>query len=251
MSSYLDFGIKTREEFKGWILRTLGYPLTQCELTDDQLEDSINDAVEEFTKWVVQEEQFIAIPLTGYVEDEGFEMPGNVAGVFSFNDDGAIRSDGINTLFTVENAFWNATGGAWPMMSPGGWTTYHIAMSSIELTKRMTGGGYQFSFNPRTKILKLNPDPVKIGSDVLKSWVVVGCYILRPEDQQYGESWVKRMALAQAKIRMGNIRSKFEGVQLLGGGSINSSIKDEGISERDALLEEIKQEYPAIGFYIG
>ena len=251
MSSYLDFSVKTRDEFKGWILRKLGAPLVQAELTDDQLDDCINDAVEEFTKWVVQEEEFIGVPLTGYVADVGFEMPQNVAGVFAFNDDGAIRSDGINTLFTVENAMWNATGGAWPMQSPGGWTTYHIAMSSLELTKRMTGGGYQFEYNPRTKLLTLDPDPAKIGNDASASWRVVGCYTLRPDDQQFGESWVKRMGLAHAKVTMGNIRSKYEGVQILGGGTINTSIKDEGITEEQALLEEIKLDYHAIGLYIG
>jgi hypothetical protein len=251
MSTYLDFSITTREEFKGWILRKLGWPLIQAELTDDQLDDCINDSVEEFTRWVIQEQEYIACPLSGYVQDVGFEMPGNVQGIFAFNDDGGIRTDGINTLFTVENAFWNATGGAWPMMSPGGWTSYHLAMQSIELTKRMTGGGYQFEYNPRTKMLKLNPDPTKIGCDVPAAWVVCGCYTIRPEDQQYGESWVKKMGLSQAKITMGNIRAKYEGVQILGGGTVNTSIKDEGITERDALMEEIKAEYPAIGFFVG
>ena len=251
MSNYLDFAIQTREEFKQWILRKLGWPLVQVELTDEQLDDCVNDAVEEFTRWVIQEEEFIAIPLSGYVRDEGFEMPHNVMSVFSFNDDGGVRTDGINTLFTVENAFWNATGGAWPMMSPGGWTTYHIAMQSIEMTRLMTGKGYQFEYNPRTKMLKLTPDPTTIGADVPNAWVVCGCYTIRPDEQQFGESWVKRAALAQAKITMGNIRSKYEGVQILGGGTINASIKDEGLSEWENLLEEIKAQFPAIGFYIG
>ena len=252
MSNYLDFAIKTREEFKQYILRKLGAPLVAIELTDEQLDDCINDAVEEFTKWVVQEREYFAFDLTKYEENIGFKLPDNVQGVYTFNDDGGVRTDGINTLFTVENSLWNAAGGAWPMpMGPGGWVDYHLAMQSIELTKRMTGGGYQFEYNPRSKYLTLTPDPVSLSADVSGAWVVVGCYTLRPEDQQFGESWVKRMGLAQAKITLGTIREKYDGVQLLGGGSINASVKDEGITERDALMEEIQTTYPPIGFWIG
>ena len=251
MSTFLDFSIKTREEFKNYIFRKLGGPLIQVELTDEQFDDCINDSVEEYSRWVVEEQDYYAVQLSSYDEVSGVSLPDNVLGVFSFNDDGGVRTDGINTLFTVENSLWNASGGAWPFTGPGGWTTYHLAMQSIELTKMMTGKGYQFEYNPRTKNLTLYPNPVKLGANVPEAWVVLGTYVLRPEDQQYGESWVKRMALAQAKILLGTIRSKYDGVQILGGGTIDTSIKDEGISERDALMEEIKTMYPSTGFWVG
>jgi hypothetical protein len=252
MSTFLDFSIKTREDFKNYIYRKLGGGLIQVELTDEQFEDCINDAVEEYSQWVIEEQDYYAAPLDTYDTDAGgLKLPDNVLGVFAFNDDGGVRTDGINTLFSVENSLWNASGGSWPFMGAGGWTTYHLAMQSIELTKRMTGGGYQFEYNPRTKYLKLFPDPVKLKANVPEAWIVLGVYILRNEDQMYGESWVKRMALAHAKILLGTIRSKYEGVQILGGGTIDTSIKDEGISERDALLEEIREMFPAIGFWIG
>ena len=251
MSTFLDFSIKTREEFKNYIFRKLGGPLIQVELTDEQFDDCINDAVEEYSRWVIEEQDYYSVQLSTYDEVSGVSLPDNVLGVFSFNDDGGVRTDGINTLFTVENSLWNASGGAWPFTAPGGWTTYHLAMQSIELTKMMTGKGYQFEYNPRTKNLKLFPNPVKIGAAVPEAWVVMGVYTLRPEDQQYGESWTKRMALAQAKILLGTIRSKYDGVQILGGGTIDTSIKDEGITERDALMEEIKTMYPSTGFWVG
>ena len=252
MSNYLDFAVKTREEFKDYILRKLGHPLVQVEITDEQLDDAINDAVEEFTKWVTQEEQYYAAQMSQYEENVGFRMPDNVQGIFSFNDDGGVRTDGINTLFSVENSLWNSTGGSWPMpMMPGGWVDYHLAMQSIEQVKYMTGKGYQFEYNPRTKYMTLYPDPVAMSADVENAWIVLGTYVLRPEDQQYGESFVKRLALAHAKETIGNTRAKYEGVQILGGGTINTSIKDEGISEKAELREEIKAEYPCLGFWVG
>ena len=251
MSTYLNFAITTREEFKNWIQRKLGYPLVTIEITDDQLDDCINDAIEEFTKWCPQEQQYYAADLSEYDSVSGIQLPSNVAGIFSFDDDGTARSDGINTLFTAENTLWNASGGTWPFAGGGGsWIDYHIAMDNIKLTKYMTGKGYQFEYNSTTQYMTLYPDPVALSATT-DSYIVLGTYVIRPEDQQYGESWVKRMGLAEAKITIGNIRSKFEGVQLLGGGTINTDIKQEGLAEKEALLQEIKDEYPAFGFWVG
>lgn len=252
MSNYLDFAIKTREGFKQYILRKLGAPLVRVELTDDQLDDAIDDAVEIYTKYVNQEEDYYAAKLADYEENVGYKMPDNVVGIFSFDDDGGVRTDGINTLFTLQNTMYNSAGGAWPIaMEKGGWVDYHLAMQSIEQMKLMTGKGYQYEYNPRTKYITLFPDPVAISGDVENAWIVLGTYTIRPDDQQWGENWVKRCALANAKITLGNIRQKFEGVQILGGGTISTAVKDEGLSELPELLEEIKQEYPCIGFWVG
>jgi hypothetical protein len=68
----------------------------------------------------------------------------------------------------------------------------------------------------------------------------------------YGEQWCKRMALAQTKIMLGQIRGKFNGVQLLGGGTLNDDIKAEGIQERDALREELHlHEGVTVNFWVG
>jgi hypothetical protein len=66
------------------------------------------------------------------------------------------------------------------------------------------------------------------------------------------KTWVARMALAQAKVRLGEIRSKFE-VQGPGGESIKlngASLKDEGNKEIEALTKELEGIRPrAIPFW--
>ena len=51
MSSFLNFSIQTKTDFKNWIMRQLGYPTITPELTEDQIEDQINDALEEYTEY--------------------------------------------------------------------------------------------------------------------------------------------------------------------------------------------------------
>lgn len=93
-----------------------------------------------------------------------------------------------------------------------GWFDYHEAMSWLDLTYQMTGKGFEWDYNPRTKLLHLNPDPIayfNLTPEVEYNgdegcWIICECFCLRPEEQQYGESWVKRMALAKAKIFIRN-----------------------------------------------
>src|SRR5574343_1252633 len=106
MSTFLDFSVKTREQFKTWILTMLGSPLITIELHDDHLEVAINNAVEEYTKFIAQEQEYICIDLTTYVKDSGFILPSNVQGVFNVSDQD-INSQSVNMLFSVPNAMWN------------------------------------------------------------------------------------------------------------------------------------------------
>jgi hypothetical protein len=131
-------------------------------------------------------------------------------------------------------------------------------MEAVDFAKYMTGGGYGYNYNPRNKMLTLTPDPIKSRKGGIDSsltamgWIVCGCYTIRDETMQYGEDWVKKYALAEAKIILGKVRKKFEGVQMLGGGTIDTSVGDEGITERDELIEKLRtSESGAYGFFMG
>jgi hypothetical protein len=89
-------------------------------------------------------------------------------------------------------------------------------------------------------VLKLFPDPKKVGNS---GFAIAGCNVIRPETEYYGEDLVKRLALAEAKIIVGTIREKFNGTALLGGGTINTNLKDDGKTERNDIITEIKTLY--------
>ena len=141
-----------------------------------------------------------------------------------------------------------------------GWFDYHEAMSWLDLTYQMTGKGFEWDYNPRTKLLHLNPDPiayfnltptVEYNGDE-GCWIICECFCLRPEEQQYGESWVKRMALAKAKIFIGQLRTTYTGINLPGGAQINGDgILQQGIAEQDALRTELLQRFPVFGIWHG
>lgn len=250
MSDYLNFSIATRDQFRSYILRQLGDPLITVELTSDMIEDCINESVEIFTKYASQEIDYLAYNLSGYTAS-GLLMPSNVTGVFSLDDNSVgLAGTDVNRLFSIPNSMLNS--GLLVVPNPGegwGWMSYHLAMSHLDLMKRILGGGFDFMYNIRTKYLRLIPDPTR---EDIAGWIVMGVNVIRPETYQYGEEWVKKYALALAKILLGRVRSKYSGVQLLGGGSLDTGVLTEGKEERDKLIDEIRlNEGGVFNFYVG
>jgi len=139
-----------------------------------------------------------------------------------------------------------------------GWFDFHLALSWIDLSYQMSGKGFEWDYNPRTKLLILNPDPIKYfkldmaPTNTYGHHIVVECFCLRPEDQNYGETWVKRMGLAFAKRLIGNIRTTYSGVTMIGGAAINGDqMLNQGTSEIDALRTELRERYPSLGIWVG
>jgi hypothetical protein len=248
MATYASFQIQDYASMVEWIKRQFGYPLIQVELTDDQIQSCINDAVEVYTEYVTYDEKYLGMDLTTYVEGEGITLPDNVIGIFALDDENV--AGGVNTLFTVPNQMQNA--GIWPYASGNrngqGWVDFEFALQNVKMAKLMTGGGYQWNFNERTKVLQLDPDPGTQG--VTEGSVVCGCYIVRTEDQVYGERLCKRLALAYCKKILGKVRGTFQNVPLLAGANVNETVGEEGKEEEEALMEELRNMMPP-AFIVG
>lgn len=136
-------------------------------------------------------------------------MPSNVAAVTELYDQGVNgNTTGGWNPFSLNMMAANGALTANPFMGlrgRSGWFDYHLAMSWLDLSYQMTGKGFEWNYNPRTRLLKLYPDPVKFFKldiehpDVFGHHIVVECQCLPPEDQNYGETWVKRMRTCTSK----------------------------------------------------
>lgn len=250
MANYLNLSIQNLDELKDYIMKQMGWPLISVEITDEQLEQAVYDAVEIFTKYVIQEEDYVVLDLENYVMDQGFQMAGNITSVYGIDGSGMGTGHDSGHLFSVSNTMIR------PMMhdiafdrhSGVGWADYVIAQQFLKLSKQMMGGGYSFIYNPRNQILQLYPDPAKTNA---KGYVVALVTTIRDNDMQYGEPWIKKYALANVKEIVGTIRKKYESIGLLGGGSIDTSVKEEGTKEKENLMQELQNENPTHYFIVG
>lgn len=264
MSDYLNFSIQTRKDLGNWIMRQLGYPFVTVELRQEHIDDCINDAVEEYTEYAATEKQYFAINLKDYIGGKGYYMPSNVQSVTNLYDYGVHGSTttGINPF---NFNFMLSNGGFIPSPFNGrsarsGWFDYHEAMSWLDLTYQMTGKGFEWEYNPRTKLLVVNPDPIKYFHLTPETkyngdegcWIICECFCLGDEEEHYGEVWVKRMTLAKAKIFLGNLRTTYSGISLPGGAQVNGEqLLAQGNDEQTALRDELRQRFPVFGVWHG
>lgn len=264
-NTYLHPSISAKVDLKNWVMTQLGAPLITIELTDAQLDVCIGDAIQLYSKYAYFPEHYLVVNLKDYQFDtndprnEGLCLSQwNVAVV---NDIAVGRENmfgiGGNDMFFGWPAFFNGTTGLGGLGGSsfatnngnwvGGFTTYHNVHEFIELAHRMTGSNPDWIYNRRNFMLQLIPPPRDIKKDY---WIVLTVECEPELDELYSEEYVRRITLAKAKILLGTIRSKFQGVNLVGGGTIDTSIKDEGNQELQTILENIRNDEGKGNFFI-
>lgn len=241
-STFINPGIKTEKQLKDWVLTKLGYPLVHVELTDSQLNSCIADALAVYTKYAYQPEKYLVVNLKHYKPHIGIDLtPFKVMSVkdISFQRDNIFGMG--NDMFFGPYAFFGQGGYGSPLFGVGGgnwvgaWTTYHGIHEFFDLTKRMLGSQPDWQYSKETKHLILMPEPHFHGDH----YILLTCHTELPIHEYYGNEYVRRLVLAEAKILLGTIRKKFSSVQLIGGGQIDTTIGDEGKEEKQKIMDEI------------
>lgn len=252
MSNYINFSVDTREKLKNWIVMRMG-GLVTIEISNDELEMCIDEALETYTEWAAMDVRYYAVDLNTYVEDVGVKLPGNVKGVSHVNVQGIGLRGGINHLFSVGNQMMNNGDIAYPLHggSGGTWLNYDMSKRYMKMFQKMMANFYHHEYVPQTQVMTLTPDPCKGREGADLGHAVCTCHTIRDEELLYGEQWVKKFALAMAKELVGRNRSKFKGTSLLGGGEIDNAILEEGKLEQEKLMEDVQARGGIIDFFVG
>jgi len=260
-SSFLNPAIDSKKKLIDWVLTMLGAPLVTIELNETQFDAIIGDAVELYTKYASFGDRYLLLDIDQYVPGVGLDTRKyhitNVSDIATSRDTiyGNAMSDpffGFNAYLNGGNgASWGFFGGslaggigstnAYGYNFGGGFITFHMANEFLQMAKRLSGNNPDFIFDRLHQKLILIPEPRPLRKELRrwKRWVLVTCEVEPALEELYGNNYVKKIVLAKAKILLGTIRSKFQNVQLVGGGSIDTSIKEEGQAELDKILEEI------------
>ena len=82
--------------------------------------------------------------------------------------------------------------------------------------------------------MNITPAP---GSPLAKGrfYAVIACYVERPLRNIIREQWVQQYALALTKIVVGNVRGKYQGTTLFGGGVLSTDLLAQGLAEKEKL----------------
>jgi hypothetical protein len=259
------------------IRRQMGEPLVNVEIANEQIYDCIAQAMEFFTKYAGYTEEFLIFDSTKYTRGVGIDVATlinqtpemyksstpNLSAGYDYDLNSYRRvldcfsftygeTTGINTLFTLEQAMAQQIYSSYMIGNFGfDLITWEVLKGFIDTRNKVLAMTPHFRFDPKNQILRILPEPIPEQSYL----GVVGCYLERPVKDLINERWIYRYSLALSKIVVGNVRGKFGGTNLFGGGQVNyQDFMSQGIAERDALENELKNTYEDVTgamFFIG
>jgi hypothetical protein len=273
-STNLNHKIASYDALALRVRRQLGEPLVQVEIADEQIYDNIAIAMEYFTKYAGYTEEYLVFDSRKYVPGVGLDVAtlinrtpemtsttlnnpmsattsASLSGGMDFDLESYRRvldcfvfnygeSTGINTLFTLEQAMAQQIYSSYMVGNFGfDLTTWEVLKQFIDLRNKVLAQTPHYRFDPKTQILRIIPEPIRDNSYL----GIVGCYLERPIKDLINERWIFRYVLALSKITVANVRGKFSGTGLFAGGSVNAGdFMTQGIEERNALEQELKQQ---------
>ena len=167
---------------------------------------------------------------------------------------------GVNTLFTIEQTLAQQTYFSYSMGNYGfDLISWYTVKEFLDTREKLLSQKISFKFNSRTQYLQLLPQPTfdSDGNNSSQYYGIVSCYLEKPVVDMLKEQWVYQYTLALTKIAIGRVRGKYSGTNLMGGGSLNTDVLQEGLTEKAALEEQLLTGTPGQGdadppmFFIG
>jgi hypothetical protein len=239
--------ILTVDDFKRYCLRSLGAPVINIDVTDEQLQDRYEDALRKY-----RDHHFDATEKVYFkhqITQENFDnkmipIPDNIVAINK-----VIRqrssSTGTAQFFDVQYQFLlNQMHTLW---SSGSIAYYAHTMQHLTMMDQLLNGESTFRFNKTMNKLfidvswdkNLTPD----------RWVVIECYVaLDPETYPkiFEDVWLKRYTTALIKRQWGENLSKFAGVQMVGGVTLNGPlIYEDAVQQIQMLEQELRDTWEA------
>tara|TARA_Y100001973_G_C5120686_1_gene292559 strand:- start:209 stop:949 length:741 start_codon:yes stop_codon:yes gene_type:complete len=227
----------TRQEFKEFVMRKIGAPVIQINVSDEQIEDRIDEA---FSFWndyhyngseliylkhqITEEDktnQFIPVPADLHGLTKVFELGSSFtgSGMFSAQYQFALSSIGDISKYDMSH--------------------YVMSMQHMRLIQEYLSG---------MPIIRYNKHRNQLHIDVNWNSIPVGSYILfeayeaitgEKYPDAYQDRWLQNYAAALVKEQWGTNITKFQNMQLVGGVSFNGEqILNDAREERRKMEEE-------------
>ena len=246
----------SRQQLKDYCLRQLGAPVIDINVDDSQLEDRIDDALQFFAEYhfdgverAYEKYQPTSTDITnGYVNSDSLDSNIiSVVRVFQFSDQ-TINMFDVRYQMAL-NDYFGLNSGSQSM------AYYDSTRRYMSLIQQMLSPEKQMRFSRVTNKIHIDMDwdeEITAGSDYLIFEVYKK---LDPETytEIYNDRLLKEYLTALFKKQWGQNLSKFEGVQLPGGVTLNGGqIFSQAQEDIRRIEEEVQDKYELPPhFYVG
>jgi hypothetical protein len=233
----------SREQLKDWCLRQLGFPVIEINVDDDQVDDRIDEALQYFQQFHFDgvERWYLKHQITQENKDNGYiPITENIIGVTRIFPVGSTNAS-VN-MFDLRyqlrlHELYDFTSTSY--------VNYVLTMQHIRTLDMLFSGETPIRFNRHTDKLYIDWDwanDVDVGE-----WVIIEGYIIVDPNTYtdiYNDRMLKKLATAYIKKQWGANMSKFAGMQLPGGITMNGiQIFQDAVAEIKELEELIRDTY--------
>jgi hypothetical protein len=236
-----------REEFKDYCLRKLGHPVIEINIDDFQLEDRIDDALRFWQEYhfdgteIIYESYAIqAADITNKYVSLGSSLDSKIISITKLLSSDAVSSNMFSIKYQMS---LNDPGTYSTVDSAREMSSYWMRMSHLTMTDDLISGLQPIRFNRKTNKLYIdwNWDDVTAGD-----YIVAETHQLvdGTNSEVWNDGFLKNYATALIKEQWGMNLSKFEGVQLPGGVTLNGrAILEDARTEIQTLKENMSLQY--------
>ena len=233
----------SRQDFKNYVLRSLGYPVIEINVSDDQVEDRIDQALKYYADY-----HFDATERTYYKHqvtdadkvNKYITLPENIIGavsIFSIGDP-SVRSDdlfniryqiALNDLYTLTSV----------SLVP-----YYMVMQHLATIQELLVGRQPIRFTRHRNRLMVDMDWATLNTG---EYLLVEAYeVIDPEiyTDVWGDRWLALYTEQLIKRQWGTNLKKYDGMQMPGGITFNGQkIYDEADADIKRMEEEMIMNY--------
>jgi hypothetical protein len=241
--------IQSKQNLIDYTLRSLGEPVAQINVTEEQLSDRLDDTLQKFRSYHYDGTQrmYITHQITPEdVTNRYISIPDNVISivrVFPMVEGSATgTSSGDSGLFSVQ--YQIRLGDLWNI-STGSMAYYTSLMQNLALLDQTFNGVPLFRY---TQVVdKLYIDAYWGANIVAGQYVAFECFVTTdPEEYSkiYDQIWVKEYFKALVEKQWGMNLKKFGGISLIGGVTLDGQgMYNEALQEIARLEEQLREEF--------
>jgi len=232
----------SRQELIDYCLRQLGAPVLEINVDEDQIEDRIDEALQKYRDWHMDGQRRVYIPLVvtpQVLTDKYFTLTDNIIYVTRVLP--ITNSYAATNMFSMKyQMYLNDFYALYRAES----LQYYIQMQQyLQEVDSVLNGIQPIQYQRHGNKLFIEAslsDHLQVGQYVMAE----GYVSLEDTPEMYNDMWLKKYATALIKRQWGTNLSKFDGMQLPGGVTINASkIYDEAIEEIKTLDEALIDSY--------
>jgi len=226
------------KDFRTYIKSSLGEPIINVEVTNDQLDYRIDDAVQLFYENHYDGVNLGYIPVDITAGTSSYTLDSNVHDVLEVLGTNSLSFDDPLLVNRFYNNLYNVDG--------SGCNGYRYSLVDITVWRsnyknliESYNNDILFDFNSISKQLILHIEPTKDTIFMLKVYQSE----LDLEDI-YGDRWLKKYAVALTKKQWATNLQKYAGAQMPGGAEFNyGDIMSQAEAEIEKLEEELEDKY--------